>query len=103
MSFLRFKNGVIIPKSAIIAAAAHNARTQLGLAGDTWVTSANDSVHMRGSRHYTDEALDIRITGLTKAQVAEWAAAIQTRLGRNFQAIVEKDHIHVEYDPKSAS
>jgi hypothetical protein len=103
MSFLRFKNGVIIPKSAIIAAAAHNARTQLGLPGDTWVTSANDSVHMRGSRHYTDEALDLRIHGLTKIQVAEWAAAIKTRLGLKYDVVVEKDHIHVEYDPKSAS
>jgi hypothetical protein len=100
MSYLKFKAGVIIPKSAILAAAAHNARLQLGLKGDTFVTSANDSIHMRGSKHYTDEAVDLRIHGLDADEIKAWAAAIKKRLGRDYDIVIEKDHIHAEFDPK---
>lgn len=100
-SLLKFKKSVICPKSVIIVAAAHNARVSLGLPGDTYVTSMNDSTHMAGSKHYTDEAADLRIQGLDAATVKRWASAIRARLGSDYQVIIEKDHIHVEFDPKN--
>jgi len=71
--------------------------------GLVWVTSANDSKHKRGSKHYTDEAFDIRtrnIKGFTNYLAQAWADRIKVRLGKNYDVIFEGDHIHVEYDPK---
>lgn len=97
---LRFKNSVICPKSAIIIAAAANARETLNLPGETYVTSMNDSTHMPGSKHYTDEAADVRTHDLLPADIAYWASMIQRRLGSDYQVITETDHIHIEYDPR---
>lgn len=98
MGFITLKNSVRCPKSAIIIAAAHNARELLGLSGPTYVTSMNDSVHMRGSKHYTDNAVDFRTRDLTAADVQRWAAYIRTRLGKGYDVLIEKDHLHIEYD-----
>ncbi len=99
-SYLKFKGNVRCPQSAIIMAACHNARVQLGFPGDTYVTSMNDSVHMRGSFHYLDRAVDFRTRDLTPDQIKRWAAVSQERLGRDYQVLVETDHMHVEHDPK---
>jgi hypothetical protein len=104
-SYLKFKPGVDIPLSAICAAAAVNARNQLGLPGDTLVTSANDGEHRDGSKHFSDEAVDVRVHGLTREQIQQWATTIRKRLGRNFDVVVESlgtpnAHIHIEHDPK---
>lgn len=97
---LRFKNSVQCPKSVIIVAAAHNARTALGFPGDTYVTSMNDSIHMPESKHYTDEAADFRTKDLTDVQVKQWAAAVRARLGHHFDVVIETDHLHIEHDQK---
>ncbi len=68
-----------------------------------WVTSANDATHKQGSRHYTNEAFDIRvrnIAGDVAKEGAAWAARIKKKLGANYDIIFEGDHIHLEYDPK---
>lgn len=65
---------------------------------ETFVTSMNDSLHMDKSKHYTDEAADFRTRDLTQTQVQEWAVLCRTRLGKGYQVIVEKDHLHVEWD-----
>lgn len=96
---LRFKHSVQCPKSAIIIAAAHNARLILGLQGPTYVTSMNDSMHMRGSKHYTDEAVDLRTRDLSEVDITHWASAIRARLGRGYQVVIESDHLHIEFDP----
>ena len=60
MMLLKFKDGVVVSKQAIIAAATINAANVLGLEGHLVVTSGHDSVHGPHSKHYTDEALDFR-------------------------------------------
>ena len=62
------------------------------------VTSARDGKHMKGSKHYTGEAIDIR----TRDMVDEIGTAqvIKRYLGKDYDVIFEKDHIHIEYDPK---
>ena len=98
MAILKIKSGAVVSKQVVIAAAAVNARTVLGLAGDCLITSGNDSQHMAGSKHFTDEALDFRTHGLTSAEVAEWAKAVKRRLGTGYDVVVESDHLHVELD-----
>ncbi len=73
------------------------------------MTSANDSKHSIGSKHYTGEAWDFRIwvdfndpskgylSGLDLSNLVNY---IMLRVGINFDVISKIDHIHVEYDPK---
>ena len=96
MNVLKFAPTVLCPRSVIIVAAVHNARVRCGFEGDTLVTSMNDSLHMQGSKHYTDEAADFRTRDLTQTQVNEWAVMCRTRLGKGYQVIIEKNHLHVE-------
>jgi hypothetical protein len=96
---LRFKGTVRCPKVCIIIAAAHNARMALGIPGDTYVTSVNDSKHMAGSKHYSDEAADLRTRDLSTVDVQRWAAAIRKRLGPDYDVVIESDHLHVEHYP----
>ena len=93
---IKFANSVRCPKSAIIVAAAANARETLSF-GDTYVSSMNDRSHMPTSKHYTDEAADFRTRDLEPVQVAAWAAMCRVRLGAGYQVIVEKDHLHIEW------
>jgi len=68
-----------------------------------WVTSANDSQHMPGSKHFSNEAFDIRtrnIVGDNKAELTQqWTNRIQAFLGEDYDVVSEGDHIHIEFDP----
>lgn len=97
-SLLKLLATVHTPKVVQIAAAAVNAKNALALPGDTMITSGNDSTHMKGSRHYDDQALDFRTRDLTAPQIRAWAAEIRRRLGAGFDVVIESDHIHVEAD-----
>lgn len=64
------------------------------------VTSINDGVHSKNSLHYEGLAIDLRtrdFIGITAQKMAELIAA---RLGPDYDVVAEKDHIHVEYDPR---
>lgn len=95
-SLLRLTPSVVTPPVVLIAAAAVNAKNVLGIPHDTLITSGNDSAHMKGSRHYVDQALDFRTRDLTPEQIQVWAGEIRRRLGSRFDVVVETDHIHVE-------
>jgi hypothetical protein len=105
MSLLKFQAGVQVPWVCYIAAATVNAANVLGLKVDMLVTSGNDKVHARGSKHYTDEALDFRTKHLKSADKLALRNAVKQRLGREFDVILEdeggnNEHLHVEHDPK---
>jgi hypothetical protein len=70
--------------------------------GTVWVTSANDSEHGEGSLHFQNRAFDIRIKNIISGPHAArgWAERMQVALGDDYDVLLEKDHIHVEYDPK---
>jgi hypothetical protein len=95
----RFTNNCRCPRSVIIVTAVSNAWQQCGFPGTCWVTSLNDSVHMKGSKHYNDDAADFRTRTLTKPDIEKWADVCRDRLGKGYQVIVESDHLHVEFDP----
>lgn len=93
---LKFKEGVVVARTTIIAAGVFNAWLECGFMGDCTITSGNDGKHMVGSRHYTNQALDFRTNTISVAQAARWATAIRSRLGAGYDVVVEIDHIHVE-------
>jgi len=65
------------------------------------LTSMNDSEHSRTSLHYADCAADIRIrdwpADIDKSEVIE---KIRQRLNRHYDVILERTHIHVEFQPR---
>lgn len=63
------------------------------------VTCAMDGDHMSGSRHYTGEAIDIRIRDMEVADSLVLRRELKAALGKAFDVVLEVDHIHIEYDP----
>lgn len=69
------------------------------------ITSGNDGRHMKTSKHYTNDAVDLRIWGLEDAGFLKIIAnELQIALDnftQGFQVVIERDHYHVEFDPKN--
>lgn len=79
-------------------------------------TSANDGKHSDKSKHYTNEAFDIRTRDYpgfklytsyskTKYLIWDWINKMKTFLPKPDYDIIfdtkgHKNHIHIEYDPK---
>lgn len=98
---LRVKTGVT-PKHLIIAAAVANAASALEL--NVTITSGTDGRHMKGSRHYSSEALDVRSKNFKdhKAKLA-FLTHVLARLGKGYQGFLEavgkaEEHFHIEWD-----
>jgi len=64
---------------------------------DLVITSTFEGNHGAGSLHYANDAIDIRILQTFKNNVF---ADLRDRLGNDFDVVLERDHIHIEYDPK---
>ena len=63
------------------------------------ITSAIDGKHSDNSLHYAGYAVDFRLPAKTQI-AASLADAIRDKLGMDFDVILEKDHIHCEFQPK---
>ena len=69
---------------------------------DVVVTSGTDGVHGRVSRHYSGAALDYRTRHITASGLKQRIAGeAKAALGQDFDVVLESDHLHVEYDPKT--
>lgn len=62
------------------------------------VTSVTDGRHMRASLHYIGNAGDVR---LPKRHPTMIARELEKALGQDYDVVLEKTHIHIEYQPKS--
>jgi len=60
------------------------------------ITSGRDGIHKVGSFHYEGKAFDLRTFHVLEALKDE----LKKELGLKYDVILEKDHIHIEYDPK---
>jgi hypothetical protein len=105
MSFIKFTGSVVVPKTVVIACAAINSFNVLGFSVDLFVTSGNDGVHMRGSKHYDNEALDFRTKNLSKSDKHLFKTTLKGRLGKGYDLVLEdedgpNEHLHVEWDPE---
>jgi hypothetical protein len=66
---------------------------------DPTITSAGDGKHKHGSKHYIGMGDDWRIRDYPKNQkVEDWVNRIQKRLGDKHFVLLEKDHIHHQYN-----
>lgn len=63
-------------------------------------TSARDGKHQTGSLHYEGRALDLRSHHVPDHQQAALLTKLRESLGPNYDVLLEKDHYHLEYDPK---
>lgn len=112
---LQFKEGVKLnlasPAVLRLVLVLHN----LSIEDETTytITSGNDSKHMTGSRHYTDEAIDVRTKFLTQAAKKKLRQRYEAALGVQFRCILEglgtsNEHMHAQvrknhvYDPNAA-
>lgn len=68
---------------------------------DMVVTSLHDGKHSSGSLHYSGNAFDMRTWGIVDDDLTKYKAALNSRLGVDFDVVIESDHIHVEYQPKT--
>lgn len=64
------------------------------------ITSAFDGKHRDDSLHYTGRALDFRSWHVPFVALPDLVAQLREDLARDFDVVLEKDHIHIEYDPK---
>jgi hypothetical protein len=70
--------------------------------GDIVVTSGNDSTHGAGSRHYTDEAIDVRTHNFTSRQAKrDFRQRWEEALGPQFRVLLEgegtpNEHFHAQ-------
>ena len=69
------------------------------LGAECVITAGTDGKHMNGSLHYEGRALDLRTRNIAGREL-QAKVALQQRLGKNFDVVIEADHIHLEYDPK---
>lgn len=78
------------------------------------VTSVKDGRHSTHSRHYIGLAVDVRTYGTrlgaiapdnavpSQVELAEaWVLRLKQFLGPDYDVVLERDHIHVEWDQKA--
>jgi len=102
-SKLSFKPGVKIAgvRSEIAIAINVAASVYFAYGYDCIVTSVVDGKHSRGSLHYSGGAMDLRTRHLPNlATVKSISHDIREGLTDEFDIILEKDHIHIEFQPK---
>jgi len=108
---LAYKSGVRVMRRtqalSHMESCALATQAELGYPDVLMVTSANDSRHVTGSRHYSDEALDWRTKGPSANTMGSTARKQRFRrrltalLGDRFTVMLEglgkpHEHIHVQ-------
>ena len=63
------------------------------------ITSGIDGKHKPDSKHYIGQAIDCRIYNLNNIDPQIVRDEIAERLGNEFDVVLEKTHIHIEWDP----
>ena len=67
---------------------------------DTVITSCNDGTHSSGSLHFIGHAVDIRTWGIQNRLKDIKKRFKQAFPSDEFDFVIEKDHIHLEFQPK---
>lgn len=65
-------------------------------------TSGEDSVHGARSLHPSGNAADLRTFHIPEPLRQGFTTGLAVALGVEYDVVLEKDHIHMEYDPKEA-
>lgn len=67
---------------------------------DFVITSLCDGRHSKNSLHYFGNAFDIRTRHLSEEEKQDVVVLLAKMLGKDYDVVLESDHIHVEFDPK---
>ncbi len=101
---MRIKKGVklrgLLPQTvlaSVVAAGVYQEHNQ-----EFRLTSGTEGMHMAGSLHFSGGAFDCGIRGIGSVEAKKIRDEISSRLQGEFDVVLEKNHIHVEYQPKSA-
>jgi len=100
--FKRFTPALVRILEALDSIALSGRALVPGMPEDLVITSANDSTHSPTSRHYRDEALDIRSKSFpTRASKDLFRMTLQARLGPKFTVLFEneggeQEHFHAQ-------
>lgn len=70
---------------------------------DCVITSGRGDQHGSHSHHFKGLAIDLRTRHLTHQEQEQVKIQLQSTLGTEYQVVLETDHLHVEYDPASAT
>ncbi len=65
------------------------------------ITSGSDSKHGPNSLHYVGKALDLRTRHLPEQAVQGIVDKLREALGEQFDVVLEQDHCHIEWQPKT--
>ena len=99
---VQFKDGVSvdgIKKETIKIIVILNTYFELRIGKPLVITSCTDGKHMKGSKHYSGYAIDIRTRHLNASEISKLIAWFESHHEKEYDIVFEKDHIHVEYDP----
>jgi len=67
---------------------------------ETVITCGIEGLHSKYSLHPLGRAVDLRIWAYDSAQLDALVNEVRERLGKDYDIVIEKDHVHLEYDPK---
>jgi len=62
------------------------------------ISSTYEGSHSASSLHYANLAVDFRLPG---KKITELVDRLKADLGPNYDVVLEKNHIHIEHDPKT--
>jgi len=99
-----FKKGVkvagIQPEIMCALMVAERVYFERGRPEGVTVTAVTDGKHMTGSKHYIGQAVDLRTFYFSVDVQHSIVTDLKIRLTDEFDVVLEKDHLHLEYDPK---
>ena len=102
--YLKLKSGVsmngVKPELVLGLQVALGYFSSCGI-NDMVITSLVDGKHSTGSLHYVGYAADLRIWAINEEDLAEFTEGLAVELGNEFDVVLEKDHIHMEFQPKN--
>jgi hypothetical protein len=87
------------PEILLAAVAAERVYEEAG--HDLTITACLDGKHTAGSLHYAGAAIDVRTRDFAPAAVQKILARIKDCVGADFDVLLEADHIHIEFQPKT--
>ena len=67
---------------------------------ETVITSGNDGGHGYTSLHYNNDAVDLRTRHMKTGDPEKVRDEIDSRLGLDWDVILESDHLHLECQPR---
>jgi hypothetical protein len=100
---MKIKEGVdlrgVKPETVVLMLIVDRVFVRLA-ATESVVTSVMDGEHMKGSKHYEGYAADFRTSHIFQGAIPKVVEEIRKCAGSQYDIVIEKDHIHGEFDAK---